>query len=45
MARDTFAAMKRSNYQMTDVAIDPMFTMQGPGAGYNINTGGAQRHG
>jgi hypothetical protein len=44
MARDTYAAMKRTNYQLTDVAIDPMFTF-GQGAAYNINTGGAQRHG
>jgi hypothetical protein len=45
MAVSTFAAMKRTNYQMTDVAIDPIFTMQGHGAGYNINTGSTQRHG
>jgi hypothetical protein len=38
-ARDTFAAMKRTNYQMADAAIDPMFTMQGGVGGYDINTG------
>lgn len=45
-ARLSLAAMKRTNYQMIDVGVDPMFTMQNPsGGGYNIETGGTQRRG
>lgn len=44
-AARTFASMKRNNYQFIDVGVDPMFTMQTPGPGYNIDTGGTQRRG
>jgi hypothetical protein len=42
-ARLSYAAMKRNNYPMSDIAIDPMFTMQTPGAGWDINTGSTRR--
>jgi hypothetical protein len=45
MARLSLAAMKRTNYQMIDVGVDPMFTMQTRQGGYNIETGGTQRNG
>jgi hypothetical protein len=41
-ARLSYAAMKRTNYQMTDIAIDPMFTF-GQGAAYDITTGSTRR--
>lgn len=38
LAMKTFGALKRENYQLTDAAVDPMFTWNRRG-GYNINTG------
>ena len=43
-AARTLASLKRNNYQFADVAVDPMFTF-GSGAGYDIYSGGTQRHG
>jgi hypothetical protein len=42
-ARMSLASMKRNNYQFTDAPCDPMFTMQGPGAKYDITTGTTRR--
>jgi len=42
-ARLSYAAMKRTNYAFTDIAIDPMFTMQNTGGGYDIQTGSTRR--
>jgi len=38
-ARLTFAAMKRTNYQLADAPLDPMLTF-GVGPGYDIYSGG-----
>jgi hypothetical protein len=38
MARSSLALVKRQNYRMTDVAIDPALTQSRRG-GYNLNTG------
>ena len=43
MAAQSLASMKRNNYQFTDVAVDPMFTMQTPAGGYDIYSGGTRR--
>lgn len=42
-ARLSLASMKRNNYQLIDAPIDPMFTMQTPSGGYDINSGETRR--